>query len=226
MEVLSLAPSLHGRPSPPTPAISSDDFKADVVSVAAESILRLFLTNLVAPISKLHPYTNRRHLPPPLLCMRATTFIEPFLVIKYTWNDIDEGKVCPFASERIHELDGKLQGRTEGHKRILDATDLVGRGIDIERVNIVFNYDMPDSADTYLHRVGRAVRFGTKGLAITFVSFALDYDVHNHILCPRLLLIDDDVLQVRRVFGLNCIELVNLVEPAIKWYIFIYRDLM
>ena len=34
------------------------------------------------------------------------------------------------------------------------ATDLVGRGIDIERVNIVINYDMPDSADTYLHRVG------------------------------------------------------------------------
>lgn len=33
------------------------------------------------------------------------------------------------------------------------ATDLVGRGIDIERVNIVINYDMPDSADTYLHRV-------------------------------------------------------------------------
>ncbi len=33
------------------------------------------------------------------------------------------------------------------------ATDLVGRGIDIERVNIVINYDMPDSADSYLHRV-------------------------------------------------------------------------
>nr|VDD45694.1 unnamed protein product [Brassica oleracea] len=44
-------------------------------------------------------------------------------------------------------------GREEGHKRILVATDLAGRGIDIERVNIVINYDMPDSADTYLHRV-------------------------------------------------------------------------
>jgi Lhr-like helicase len=41
----------------------------------------------------------------------------------------------------------------EGQSRILVATDLVGRGIDIERVNIVINYDMPDSADTYLHRV-------------------------------------------------------------------------
>merc|ERR1711892_1100258 len=40
----------------------------------------------------------------------------------------------------------------------------------IERVNIVINYDMPEVSDTYLHRVGRAGRFGTKGLAITFVS--------------------------------------------------------
>lgn len=38
-------------------------------------------------------------------------------------------------------------------KRVMVCTDIFGRGIDIERVNIVINYDMPDSADTYLHRV-------------------------------------------------------------------------
>ena len=46
--------------------------------------------------------------------------------------------------------------------RILVATNLFGRGVDFERVNVVINYDMPDSEDTYLHRVGRAGRFGTK----------------------------------------------------------------
>jgi len=55
-------------------------------------------------------------------------------------------------------------------KRILVATDIFGRGIDMERVNVVINYDMPDSPDSYLHRVGRAGRFGTKGLAISFVA--------------------------------------------------------
>jgi len=55
-------------------------------------------------------------------------------------------------------------------RRILVATNLFGRGIDIERVNIVFNYDMPEDSDTYLHRVARAGRFGTKGLAVSFVS--------------------------------------------------------
>jgi ATP-dependent RNA helicase UAP56/SUB2 len=58
----------------------------------------------------------------------------------------------------------------EFKKRILVATNILARGIDIERVNVVFNYDMPEDSDTYLHRVGRAGRFGTKGLAITFVS--------------------------------------------------------
>ena len=42
---------------------------------------------------------------------------------------------------------------------------LCALGMDIERVNIVFNYDMPEDTDTYLHRVARAGRFGTKGLA-------------------------------------------------------------
>lgn len=55
-------------------------------------------------------------------------------------------------------------------KRILVCTDLFGRGMDVERVNIVINYDMPESSDAYLHRVGRAGRFGTKGLALTFCS--------------------------------------------------------
>ncbi|XP_064649077.1 spliceosome RNA helicase DDX39B [Lineus longissimus] len=66
-------------------------------------------------------------------------------------------------------------------KRILVATNLFGRGMDIERVNIVFNYDMPENSDTYLHRVARAGRFGTKGLAITFVSDENDAQVLNDV---------------------------------------------
>jgi len=66
-------------------------------------------------------------------------------------------------------------------KRILVATDLFGRGMDIERVNIVFNYDMPENSDSYLHRVARAGRFGTKGLGITFVSDETDAKVLNDV---------------------------------------------
>ncbi|KAH7969032.1 ATP-dependent RNA helicase DDX39A [Rhipicephalus sanguineus] len=66
-------------------------------------------------------------------------------------------------------------------KRILVATNLFGRGMDIERVNIVFNYDMPEDSDTYLHRVARAGRFGTKGLALTFVADEQDARTLNEV---------------------------------------------
>merc|ERR1719495_839543 len=66
-------------------------------------------------------------------------------------------------------------------KRIMVATNLFGRGMDIERVNIVFNYDMSEDSDTYLHRVARAGRFGTKGLAISFVADEDDAKISNQV---------------------------------------------
>jgi len=81
---------------------------------------------------------------------------------------------CHFPSTAIHsglsqdERIACYKAFKQFEKRILVSTDLFGRGIDIERVNIVINYDMPEESDSYLHRVGRAGRFGTKGLAITF----------------------------------------------------------
>jgi len=83
---------------------------------------------------------------------------------------------CNFPSIAIHsglsqeDRITRYKQFKEFQKRIMVATDLFGRGIDIERVNIVINYDMPDDGDSYLHRVGRAGRFGTKGLAVTFSS--------------------------------------------------------
>mmetsp|Transcript_26217 Transcript_26217/g.68453 ORF Transcript_26217/g.68453 Transcript_26217/m.68453 type:complete len:365 (-) Transcript_26217:134-1228(-) len=71
----------------------------------------------------------------------------------------------------------KLQAFKDFKKRILVSTDLFGRGMDVERVNIVINYDMPETSDAYLHRVGRAGRFGTKGLAVTFSSTQEDTKV-------------------------------------------------
>lgn len=61
------------------------------------------------------------------------------------------------------------------------ATDIFGRGIDIEKINVVFNYDMPQDSDSYLHRVGRAGRFGTKGLSISFISGQKDLQVLEDI---------------------------------------------
>merc|ERR1711900_38520 len=90
---------------------------------------------------------------------------------------------CNFPSIAIHSGLGqedriaRYKQFKDFQKRIMVATDLFGRGIDIERVNIVINYDMPEDSDSYLHRVGRAGRFGTKGLALTFVGTEEDSEV-------------------------------------------------
>mmetsp|Transcript_81848 Transcript_81848/g.175355 ORF Transcript_81848/g.175355 Transcript_81848/m.175355 type:complete len:437 (+) Transcript_81848:94-1404(+) len=75
----------------------------------------------------------------------------------------------------------RLQAFKDFKKRILVTTDLFGRGMDVERVNIVINYDMPEDSDMYLHRVGRAGRFGTKGLAITFSSSDEDNKILSRV---------------------------------------------
>jgi len=57
-----------------------------------------------------------------------------------------------------------------GSSRILIASDLMGRGIDIQQVNLIINYDLPTDTAKYIHRIGRSGRFGRKGVAINFVT--------------------------------------------------------
>ncbi|KAF7682467.1 ATP-dependent RNA helicase uap56 [Astathelohania contejeani] len=65
--------------------------------------------------------------------------------------------------------------------RIMVATNVMSRGIDIQNINVVINYDMPESPETYLHRVGRAGRFETSGTAITFVANKTDSAILNQV---------------------------------------------
>ena len=57
-----------------------------------------------------------------------------------------------------------------GETRCLVCTDIFARGIDIQTVNVVINFDFPKYAETYLHRIGRSGRFGHLGLAINFIT--------------------------------------------------------
>jgi len=57
-----------------------------------------------------------------------------------------------------------------GSSRVLIATDLLARGIDVQQVSLVINYELPASKENYIHRIGRGGRFGRKGVAINFVT--------------------------------------------------------
>lgn len=68
------------------------------------------------------------------------------------------------------ERDEIMRNFRDGHSRVLITTDLWARGIDVERVSLVINYDLPLSREQYIHRIGRTGRMGRKGLAISFVK--------------------------------------------------------
>jgi len=69
-----------------------------------------------------------------------------------------------------NERDEIMKSFRSGESRVLITTDIFARGIDIQQVSLVINYDLPNNRELYIHRIGRSGRFGRKGVAINFVK--------------------------------------------------------
>lgn len=68
------------------------------------------------------------------------------------------------------ERDAIMEEFRSGGSRVLIATDVWGRGLDVQQVSLVISYDLPNNRELYIHRIGRSGRFGRKGVAINFVK--------------------------------------------------------
>ncbi len=85
-------------------------------------------------------------------------------------------KKLSFQSEEIHsdleqgEREDALQRFRNKELQILVATDILSRGIDIEGISLIINYDVPPDAEDYIHRIGRTARAATTGVAFTFIT--------------------------------------------------------
>lgn len=85
-------------------------------------------------------------------------------------------KDAKFTVECLHggmdseERDKKMSDFRAGSSRVLITTDLTARGIDVQQVSIVINFDLPSDKANYIHRIGRAGRYGRKGVTINFVG--------------------------------------------------------
>ena len=86
-----------------------------------------------------------------------------------TMNDNDFVVSSMTADEEQKERDSKMKEFRTGATRVLISTDLLARGIDVQQVSLVINYELPTRKEQYIHRIGRAGRFGRKGVAINFV---------------------------------------------------------
>eukprot|EP00177_Eucheuma_denticulatum_P008214 GFKZ01014949.1.p1 GENE.GFKZ01014949.1~~GFKZ01014949.1.p1 ORF type:complete len:425 (+),score=60.95 GFKZ01014949.1:1084-2358(+) len=160
--------------------VVSKKFMQTPMEVFVDDETKLTLHGLLQHFVKLQESEKNRKLTD---ILDALEFNQVVIFVKSVPRAIELNKLlieCNFPSVDIHsairqdERIKRYKAFKDFQKRILVATDVFGRGIDIERVNIVINYDMPNDPDSYLHRVGRAGRFGTKGLAVSFVGSEAD----------------------------------------------------
>jgi len=70
----------------------------------------------------------------------------------------------------VNERNEIMEQFRTGHIRVLLSSDLLSRGIDIQQLSLVINYDLPREKETYIHRIGRSGRYGRKGVAINLIS--------------------------------------------------------
>jgi superfamily II DNA/RNA helicase len=102
----------------------------------------------------------------------------------------DELKRAKFNIDQIHsDLDQDQREQVlinfkNKRLKILVATDILSRGIDIEDIDLVINYDVPHDGEDYIHRIGRTARAATKGTAYTFIS---DKDQYKFVQIEKLL---------------------------------------
>jgi ATP-dependent RNA helicase DeaD len=88
-------------------------------------------------------------------------------------------------NKRLHVLE---QLKRE-HIDVMVATDVAARGLDVKNISHVYNYDVPNTSEEYVHRVGRTARAGAEGDAITLLT-ERDYDNFNNVLSDRSLHIE------------------------------------
>lgn len=81
----------------------------------------------------------------------------------------DHGVSCIHGDMLFQERKAIMQEFVSGQTRLLISTDLLARGIDIQQISLVINYELPTNRENYIHRIGRSGRFGRKGVAINFI---------------------------------------------------------
>jgi translation initiation factor 4A len=94
----------------------------------------------------------------------------------------------------VEERRARMQGFRSGSVRVLISTDLLARGIDVQQVSLVINFELPIQRENYIHRIGRSGRFGRKGTAINLVGPDEEKtmkEIENHYMTQIIPLPDD-----------------------------------
>ena len=147
------------------------------------------ITNKKQNIPKITQYafrTHPKHKADDLVRIIEAYDVSQALIFSNTKKGVDfvfkNLKKRGYSAEAIHgDMTQKIRDKvmnkfTNGNARYLVATDVAARGLDIDNLEFVINYDAPQSFDGYIHRIGRTARAGKSGFAFTLVS---KQDAHN-----------------------------------------------
>ena len=157
----------------------------EIEQIVIETSDRRKLDNLCSLIDEYRPYLAI------VFCRtkrRVKALNEELLYRGYNSDEL-HGDLSQAKRERV------IKSFRTAELQILVATDIVARGIDVEGVTHVVNYDIPDSVDSYIHRIGRTGRIGNLGTAITFVT---DRDKDEFALIKRKLKADINEKEMER----------------------------
>ena len=91
-------------------------------------------------------------------------------IISNKLNNDNFSVACIHGNMNQQERNQVVKEFRDGKSRVLISTDLLSRGIDIQQISIVINYDIPKNIESYIHRIGRSGRYGRKGVAVNFVT--------------------------------------------------------
>lgn len=122
-----------------------------------------------------YKYTNKLRYMTGMCLTLTTTTTNASLPSQVDWLT-EKMREANFTVSSMHgdmpqkERDAIMKEFRSGQSRVLITTDIWARGIDVQQVSLVINYDLPNNRELYIHRIGRSGRFGRKGVAINFVK--------------------------------------------------------
>jgi ATP-dependent RNA helicase RhlE len=128
---------------------------------------------------------------------------------------------CGISADAIHGDKSQnarmraLEGFKRGQLRVLVATDIAARGIDIDQLSYVINYDLPNAPETYVHRIGRTARAGNSGQALSFCES--DERPHlqsiERLICKRIPVMSDHLSALSAPDPIVALQPIRSLQP-------------
>ena len=156
-------------------AVDREEWKLDTLCKSVEFLSLFMSTEPLLTFVNLIPIFVPGDLYGTLTIAKAVIFVNTRRKVDWLQEQMEERDFtvsCLHGDMDQQERNLVMREFRSGSSRVLITTDLLARGIDVQQVSLVMNFDLPTNRENYIHRIGRSGRFGRKGVAINFLTEA------------------------------------------------------